>query len=65
MIYITHRRIKHMLQLKNLRKKAGITQMQLSEYMVVTQATLSGWENEKFEIDTVSLKKLQTISTFR
>lgn len=54
-----------MLQLKNLRKKAGITQMQLSEYMVVTQATLSGWENEKFEIDTVSLKKLQTISTFR
>ena len=47
-----------MLQLKNLRKKAGITQMQLSEYMGVTQATLSGWENEKFEIDTASLKKI-------
>lgn len=54
-----------MLQLKNLRKKAGITQMQLSEYMGVTQATLSDWENEKFEIDTASLKKLQTILMFR
>ena len=47
-----------MLQLKNLRKKEGITQTQLSEYLGVTQATLSGWENEKFEIDTASLKKL-------
>lgn len=49
-----------MLQLKNLRKRDGITQTQLSEYMGITQATLSGWENEKFEIDTASLKKLAT-----
>lgn len=47
-----------MLQLKNLRKERGITQTKLSEYMGITQATLSGWENEKFEIDTESLKKL-------
>lgn len=47
-----------MLQLKKLRKRDGITQTKLSEYMGITQATLSGWENEKFEIDTESLKKL-------
>lgn len=40
-----------MLRLKELRKERKITQEELSKKLGVTQATLSGWENEKFEMD--------------
>lgn len=46
-----------MLRIKELRKQQNITQQQLSNYLGITQATLSGWENEKFEIDNNSLMK--------
>lgn len=46
-----------MLRLKEIRKNNNITQQQLSSILGVTQATLSGWENEKFEIDNNSLLK--------
>lgn len=46
-----------MLRLKELRKTKGATQQQLAQFIGVTQATLSGWENEKFEIDNNSLLK--------
>lgn len=46
-----------MLRIKELRKQQNITQQQLSDYLGITQATLSGWENEKFEIDNNSLMK--------
>lgn len=50
-----------MLRLKELRKKNKLTQQQLSNMLGVTQATLSGWENEKFEIDNSSLLQCANI----
>lgn len=44
-----------MLRLRDLRKSKGITQQQLATVLSVTQATLSGWETEKFQIDTENL----------
>ena len=46
-----------MLRLKELRKQNRLTQQQLAEMLGVTQAALSGWENEKFGIDNGSLLK--------
>ena len=46
-----------MLRLKELRKQNKLTQQQLAEMLGVTQAALSGWENEKFGIDNGSLLK--------
>ena len=46
-----------MLKIKEIRKSKKMTQKELSDYLGVTQATLSGWENEKFEIDNKSLIK--------
>lgn len=46
-----------MLRLKHLRKSAKMTQQHLATLLGITQATLSGWENEKFEIDINSEKK--------
>lgn len=46
-----------MLRLKELRQRNKLSQKQLAEQLGVTQATLSGWENEKYEIDNASLIK--------
>lgn len=50
-----------MLRLKELRKQNRLTQQQLAEMLGVTQAALSGWENEKFGIDNASLLKCAKI----
>lgn len=50
-----------MLRLKELRKHSGMNQQQLAKKLGVTQATLSGWENEKYEIDNNSLLKCAKI----
>ena len=50
-----------MLLLRRLRKKQGLSQQQLANMLGITQATLSGWENEKFEIDNESLRKCSRI----
>lgn len=47
-----------MLRLRELRKQHKISQQELAAYVGVTQATLSGWENEKYEIDNTGLKKI-------
>lgn len=50
-----------MLRLKDLRKSAKMTQQHLATLLGITQATLSGWENGKFEIDINSVKKISQI----
>ncbi len=50
-----------MLCLKEIRKSNDMSQQQLAEKLGVTQATLSGWENEKYEIDNASLLKCANI----
>ncbi len=50
-----------MLRLKEVRKKAKMSQQSLATMLGVTQATLSGWENEKYEIDNKSLMKCSKI----
>ena len=50
-----------MLRLKEVRKNSKMNQTDLSKMLGVTQATLSGWENEKFEIDNNSLIKCSEI----
>lgn len=50
-----------MLRLKELRKGKGLNQQQLAKLLGVTQATLSGWENEKYEMDNISLVKCAKI----
>lgn len=50
-----------MLRLKEIRKQNGFSQQQLAQQLGVTQATLSGWENEKYEIDNSSLLKCSAI----
>lgn len=44
-----------MLKLKEFRKLNKISQQELASFLGVTQATLSGWENEKYEMDNKSL----------
>lgn len=46
-----------MIRLKELRKIKKITQQELADYLNITQATLSGWESGKFEIDYSNLFK--------
>ena len=50
-----------MLRLKELRMQNRLTQQQLAEMLGVTQAALSGWENEKSGIDNGSLLKCAKI----
>ena len=50
-----------MFRLKEVRKAANMSQQQLAALLGVTQATLSGWENEKYEIDNGSLNKCAEI----
>ncbi len=46
-----------MLRLRELRKARHLNQEQLAQRLGITQATLSCWENEKYEIDNASLLK--------
>ena len=46
------------LVLRKLRKERRVSQQMLADYLGVTQATLSGWENEKYEMDKVNLCKV-------
>lgn len=50
-----------MLRIKELRKAANMTQKELADEIGVTQATLSGWESEKYYIDYISMMKLADI----
>lgn len=50
-----------MFRLREVRKSANMSQQQLATTLGVTQATLSGWENEKYEIDNCSLDKCATL----
>lgn len=44
-----------MLKLREIRKQNNMSQQELARILGVTQATLSGWENEKYQIDNKSL----------
>ena len=44
-----------MFRLRDVRKHHKMSQQELASVLGVTQATLSGWETEKYEIDTKSL----------
>lgn len=46
-----------MFRLRELRKEKKLTQQELSKMLSVTQATLSGWETEKYQIDIANLIK--------
>lgn len=48
-------------RIKELRIRAGLNQTQLATRIGVSQGTLSYWENEKFDIDNESLKKIARI----
>lgn len=50
-----------MLRLRELRKQNKLSQQQLALLLGVTQATLSGWETEKYRIDNNSLIKCSEI----
>ena len=50
-----------MNRIKELRKKAGIKQIDLCKQLKVSQAALSGWENGKYEPDLTSLTKMAEI----
>lgn len=50
-----------MIRLKELRKTQGMTQQALATQLGITQATLSGWETGKFEIDNSSLILCSTL----
>lgn len=40
-----------MSRLKELRKAHNISQVELAKILGIAQPTLSGWENDKFQID--------------
>ncbi len=50
-----------MLNIRNARKAKKISQATVAELLGVTQATFSGWETGKYEIDNNSLIKLSDI----
>lgn len=50
-----------MNRIKELRKRLNITQVDLCKKLDISQGTLSGWENGKYEPDNKSLIKLSQI----
>ena len=47
-----------MSRIKELRKKAGLTQTQLASILCTSQANLSGWESGRWEPDAAALAKM-------
>ena len=47
-----------MNKLKELRKRKGLTQTQVAQYIGISQNNYSYWENGKVKIDNDSLQKL-------
>lgn len=50
-----------MYKIKELRKKAGLTQVRFAEVMGVTQSTVSQWESGRVLPDTVKLPRLAEV----
>lgn len=50
-----------MRDIKELRKKAALTQAELAEAVGVTQSTVSQWESGKAVPDTLKLPKLAEV----
>lgn len=50
-----------MNEIKELRKKAGFTQVKFTEAMGVTQSTVSQWESGRVLPDTAKLPKLAEV----
>lgn len=50
-----------MNRIRQLRKEQGMKQIELSKLMGISQATLSGWENERFDPDINAITRLATI----
>lgn len=50
-----------MNRIKQLRKSLNIKQTELCQILGITQGALSGWENERYEPDIKSLKKMAEI----
>lgn len=50
-----------MNRIKEFRKKAGLTQIELAKKCNITQSTLSGYENERYEPDKETLKTMSVI----
>ena len=49
------------MRLKELRIKKGYTQQQMADFLNVTQAAYSGWENEKYEPNSDVLIEISKI----
>lgn len=47
--------------LKAARKAAGLTQVEVAEYIGISQPQYSAWENGRSKIDNVSLSRLATL----
>ncbi len=50
-----------MNRIRKLRKEMNMKQLELCEKLGIVQATLSGWENEKYEPDLKSIKRMAEI----
>lgn len=50
-----------MNRIREIRKKRGLTQIELAEMLGTTQATLSGWETERIRTSTESLIRLSEV----
>ena len=48
-------------KLKDIREKAGLTQEQLAEAIMVSRQTISNWENGKSLPDIISIIKLSEL----
>lgn len=49
------------LNLKIARKKKGMTQQQVADFIGISQNNYSYWENGKIKIDNISLQKLANL----
>lgn len=49
------------MRLKAARKNARLSQQQVADYIGISQNTYSYWENEKYNVDSESLKKLSAL----
>ena len=49
------------MRLKEARKRARLSQQQVADYIGISQNTYSYWENEKYNVDSESLKKLSEL----